>query len=67
MPIEYLHGLLLEDEDLEMIRAHLEESETIEAIDPEIRGIVARNWPFTFEAAARGIVAHRGTFPRRLD
>jgi hypothetical protein len=45
MPIEYLHGPLLEDEDLEMIRSHLEESETIEAIDPEIRAIVARNWP----------------------
>jgi hypothetical protein len=45
MPIEYLHGLLLDDEDLEMIRAHIEESETIEAIGPEIRAIVARNWP----------------------
>jgi hypothetical protein len=45
MPTEHLHGLPLEPEDLEMIRAHIEESETIEAIDPEIRAIVARNWP----------------------
>ena len=42
---QYRHALLLEAEDLKMIRAHIEESDTIEAIDPEIRAIVARNWP----------------------
>jgi hypothetical protein len=45
MPIAYLHGLELKPEDLEMIRAYVDESETIDAIDPEIRAIVARRWP----------------------
>jgi hypothetical protein len=45
MPIEFLHGRPLEPEELEMIRVQIEDFYTIEAIDPEIRGIVARNWP----------------------
>ncbi len=42
MPIEFLHGRPLE---LEEIWQQLEDFDTIEAIDPEVRGIVERNWP----------------------
>jgi hypothetical protein len=45
MPMEFLHGRPLEPEELETIRQQLEELDTVEAIDPEVRGIVARNWP----------------------
>lgn len=45
MPIEILHGRLLEPEELEMIRMQIEAFDRIEAIDPEIRRIVERNWP----------------------
>ncbi len=45
MAIEFLNGRPLEPEELELIRQHIEEFDTIEAIDPEVRGIVARNWP----------------------
>jgi hypothetical protein len=30
---------------LEAIRQHIEQFDTIETIDPEMRGIVVRNWP----------------------
>ena len=43
--MEFLHGRPLEPEELETIRQQLEELDTVEAIDPEVRGIVARNWP----------------------
>ncbi len=43
--MEFLHGRPLEPEELETIRQQLEEFDTVEAIDPEVRGIVARNWP----------------------
>jgi hypothetical protein len=46
MPIEFLHGRRLEPEELDMIRQQIESGfDQIAAIDPEIRGIVARNWP----------------------
>jgi hypothetical protein len=46
MPIEFLHGRPLEPEELEMIRLQIESGfDTIEAVDPELRGIVERNWP----------------------
>jgi hypothetical protein len=45
MPIEFLHGRPLSPDDLEMIRRQVEEFEVIGAVDDEIRGIVARNWP----------------------
>jgi hypothetical protein len=46
MPIEFLHGRPLGSEELEMIRQQIESGfDQIAAIDPEIRGIVARNWP----------------------
>jgi hypothetical protein len=46
MPIEFFHGRPLEPEELEMIRLQIESGfDTIEEIDPEIRGIVKRNWP----------------------
>jgi hypothetical protein len=45
MPIEFLHGRALSPEELEIIRRQVEEFEVIGAVDDEIRGIVARNWP----------------------
>ena len=46
MPIEFLHGRPLSPEELEIIRRQIEEGfEVISAVDPEIHGIVARNWP----------------------
>ena len=45
MPIEFYQGRPLEPEDLEQIRQQIEQFDTIEAIDPEMRGIVERNWP----------------------
>jgi hypothetical protein len=49
MPIEFLHGRPLSREELEMIRQQIEEGfDNIAEVDPEIRGIVARNWPHLF-------------------
>jgi hypothetical protein len=45
MPIEFFAGQPLDDEQLEALRIQIENFDTIEAISPEIRGIVARNWP----------------------
>jgi hypothetical protein len=45
MPIEFFHGRPLEPEELEIIRAALEKLDSLEGIDPELRAIVARNWP----------------------
>jgi hypothetical protein len=45
MPIEFYQGRRLEPEELESIRQQIESIDTIEAIDPEMRGIVERNWP----------------------
>jgi hypothetical protein len=46
MAMEFLHGRPLSPEELEMIRRQIEEGfEGIAAVDDEIRGIVARNWP----------------------
>ncbi len=44
-PMEFLHGRPLSPEELEMIRRQLESLDDIGAVDDEIRGIVARNWP----------------------
>ena len=35
----------LEPEELEAIRKQIKQFDTIEAIDPEMHGIVERNWP----------------------
>ena len=35
----------MEPEELEAIRLQIERFDSIEAVDPEIRGIVERNWP----------------------
>jgi len=43
MPIEFYQGRPLEPEELEAIRQQIEQFDTIEAIDPEMRGIVGRN------------------------
>jgi len=46
MPMEFLHGRPLSPEELELIRRQIEAGfEVIAAVDDEIRGIVARNWP----------------------
>ena len=45
MPMEFYQGRPLEPEELESIRRQIEQFDTIEAIDPEMRGIVERNWP----------------------
>jgi hypothetical protein len=46
MPIEFLHGLPLGPEELQIIRRQIEAGvDVIGAVDDEIRGIVARNWP----------------------
>jgi hypothetical protein len=46
MSMEFLHGRPLSPEELDMIRQQIEEGfDNIAEIDPEIRGIVARNWP----------------------
>ena len=44
MPMEFYQGRPLEPEELEAIRQQIEQFDTIEAIDPEMRGIVERNW-----------------------
>jgi hypothetical protein len=46
MRVESLHGRPLSPEELEIIRRQIEGGfEVIAAVDDEIRGIVARNWP----------------------
>src|SRR6266446_2518067 len=50
MPIEFMHGRPLSPEELEMIRRQIEEGfDNITEVDDEIRGIVARNWPYLLE------------------
>jgi hypothetical protein len=47
MATEFLQGRRLADDELEMIRAQIESGfMDITAIDPEVRGIVERNWPY---------------------
>lgn len=43
MPMEFYQGRALEPEELEAIQQHIEQFDTIEAIDPEMRAIVERN------------------------
>ena len=45
MPLEFLNGRSLDPEELEALREEIENFDTIEAISPEVRGIVERNWP----------------------
>lgn len=46
MPIEFLHGRPLQADELELIRQQLEAGvDDITEVDPELRGIVERNWP----------------------
>ena len=46
MPIEFLHGRPLDPEEMEMIRVQIECGfDMISVVDPEMRGIVERNWP----------------------
>ena len=46
MPMDFLHGRPLSPENLERIRLEIESFDNIDVIDDEIRGIVARNWPY---------------------
>jgi hypothetical protein len=43
MPMEFYQGRPLEPEELEAIRQQIQQFDTIEAIDPEMCGIVERN------------------------
>lgn len=43
--MEFYKGKPLAPDELEAIRLQIEEFDTIEAIDDEMRGIVERNWP----------------------
>ena len=45
MPLEFLRGRPLSPQDRERIRREIEAFDDIGAVDDEIRGIVARNWP----------------------
>jgi len=45
MPIEVYQGHVLEPDQLEELRVRLEMFDTIEQVDPEMRGIIERNWP----------------------
>jgi hypothetical protein len=46
VPVEFQRGRPLSPEELDMIRQQIEEGfDNIAEVDPEIRGIVARNWP----------------------
>jgi hypothetical protein len=49
MRMEFLHGRTLLPEELERIRRRIEELDDVRRVDPEIRGIVARNWPELLE------------------
>ncbi len=50
MPMDFLHGRPLSPEELEMLRQQIEEGfDNIVDADDEIRGIVARNWPYLLE------------------
>jgi len=45
MPMEFYKGQPLAPDELDAIRVQIEQFDTIDAIDPEIRAIVERNWP----------------------
>ena len=45
MPMEFYKGRPLEPDELEAIRMQIEQFDTIDAIDHEMRGIIERNWP----------------------
>jgi len=50
MPVEFLHGRPPSAEELEMLRQRIEDGfDNMAEVDPEIRGIVARNWPYLLE------------------
>jgi hypothetical protein len=43
--MEFLHGRPLSGEELEHLRMEIESFDEIGPVDPEVRAIVARNWP----------------------
>ncbi|MCK1402038.1 hypothetical protein IVB45_17455 [Bradyrhizobium sp. 4] len=45
MKMEFYQGQPLDPDQLEALRMQIESFDSIEVIDPEIRGIVERNWP----------------------
>jgi hypothetical protein len=61
MQTEFLHGRPLSPEDLEMLRRQIEEGyDNTATVDDEIRGIVARNWPYLLEKLPPG--RHEGAW-----
>jgi hypothetical protein len=42
---EFFGGEPLTPEDLDAMRRQIEELDTIDEIDPEVRAIMKRNWP----------------------
>jgi hypothetical protein len=67
MPIELLHGLPLGPEELQIIRRQIEEGfDNIAEVDPEIRGVVARNWPHSLaRLSGGGVRAWSQAMPKR--
>jgi hypothetical protein len=50
MQAEFLHGRPLSPDELEMLHRQIEEGyDNTATVDDEIRGIVARNWPYLLE------------------
>jgi hypothetical protein len=45
MPIEIYQGHVLNPDQLEALRIQIESFDSIEQVDPELRGIIERNWP----------------------
>jgi hypothetical protein len=45
MPIEIFRGRVLSAEELAALRRRVEAFDKIEAIDDELRALIARNWP----------------------
>jgi hypothetical protein len=60
MPIEFLHGRPLKPEEVRVIRVALEQLDSVETNDPEIRALVARNWPHLLSKLPPPHKSHRG-------
>ncbi|MCK1575765.1 hypothetical protein [Bradyrhizobium sp. 174] len=45
MPIEIYRGHVLDPDQMEALRVQLENLDSIQEVDAELRGIIERNWP----------------------
>ncbi|MCK1295324.1 hypothetical protein ABIB75_007914 [Bradyrhizobium sp. GM2.2] len=45
MPIEIYRGHVLDPDQMEALRVQLENFDSIQEVDAELRGIIERNWP----------------------